>query len=371
MSSSPQSCIKSIKLCNFRNYTKAELDSQGSPVVLLGENGSGKTNVLEAISLLSKGSGLRNIGADCMQNHKSETPWGVHHTVLSNGTQFSVSITKHESKRRLSIDKKASCYSALHDILCIVWLIPQLDHILLKAPSERLRFFDRVVHIFDKDYSSHMIKYEKAKRDRKKVLHEAPQNLNWLTSLESVMASSGVHIAQTRLNVLKILQRTASDNDIDSPFLKFAIHLDSRVFELLDDQERAVDRYLQHMEESRAKDASGQLTSFGIHNDQFQMSDVNKNIMASSCSTGEQKILLLSLLLTAAISKRRIHNQAPIMLLDDIMSHLDNVHKEELIRTIKDVGCQTWITDVDGKNFAGLEKHFKCFHIANNSINPM
>ncbi|ACM49742.1 DNA replication/repair protein RecF [Anaplasma marginale] len=371
MSPSPRSCIQSIKLCNFRNYTRAELESHGHSVVLLGENGSGKTNILEAISLLSKGPGLRNVSAACMQNRESSAPWSVHHAVLSGNAQCSVSITKHENKRRLLIDEKAGLYSTLHNMLCIVWLMPQLDHILLKAPSERLRFFDRVVHIFDKDYSSHIVRYEKAKRDRRKILREAPQDVNWLTSLENVMAASGVCIARMRLNALEILQKTMADNDINSPFLKFNIHLDSAVFELLESQEHAVSRYMQQLGNSRMKDMHGQLTSFGIHNDHFQISNADKNLAASNCSTGEQKILLLSLLLTAAVAKRKVHNQAPIMLLDDIMSHLDYTHKQELVQTIKDVGCQTWITDVDDRNFEGLERHFVRLRITDNSINPV
>ncbi|ACZ48864.1 recombination protein F [Anaplasma centrale str. Israel] len=371
MSSSSRSCIQSIKLCNFRNYTRAELETHGCSVVLLGKNGSGKTNILEAISLLSKGPGLRNVSADCMQNHESGTPWRVHHTVLSGSTQFSVSVTKHENKRRLFIDEKAGLYSTLHNMLCIVWLMPQLDHVLLKAPSERLRFFDRVVHVFDKDYASHIVRYERARRDRRKVLREAPQDLNWLASLENVMAISGVYIAQTRLNALRILQQTMADNNIDSPFLKFTIHLDSGVFELLESQEHAVSQYMQRLKQSRAQDMHGQLTSFGVHNDHFQISHADKNLTASSCSTGEQKILLLSLLLTAAITKHRVHSQAPIMLLDDIMSHLDYTHRQELVQTIKSVGCQTWITDVDERNFEGLEQCFMRFRITDNDIGPV
>ncbi|MGN7661188.1 MAG: DNA replication/repair protein RecF [Anaplasma sp.] len=368
---SPHSCVQSIKLRNFRNYTKAELESGDQSVVLFGRNGAGKTNVLEAISMLSKGSGLRNASPDCMQNCSSETPWGVHHTILSGGTQSSVSIIKHEQKRRLQIDKKAGLYCTLHNILCIVWLIPQLDHTLLKTPSERLRFFDRVVHIFDKDYSTHMVRYERAKRDRRKVLQEAPQNHNWLSSLEHIMATSGLHIAQTRCAVLKILQNTAANNEVCSPFLEFAINLESKVFALLEDQENAVDLYLWHLKEGRAKDMSRPLTSFGIHNDHFQMFNTNKNLAANSCSTGEQKILLLSLLLTAATAKRRIHNQAPIMLLDDIMSHLDSVHKTELTHTIRNIGCQAWITDVDGNNFEDAGQHFRRFHVAENRIDAI
>ncbi|MGN7678689.1 MAG: DNA replication/repair protein RecF, partial [Anaplasma sp.] len=320
----------------------------------------------------SKGPGLRNASPDCMQNCSSETPWGVHHTILSGGTQSSVSITRHEQKRRLQIDKKAGLYSTLHNILCIVWLIPQLDHTLLKTPSERLRFFDRVVHIFDKDYSMHMVKYERARRDRRKVLNEAPHNHNWLSSLEHIMATSGLHIAQTRRAVLQTLRDTATDNEVYSPFLKFAINLESKVFALLEeDQENAMDLYLWRLKEGRTKDMSGQLTSFGIHNDHFQMFNINKNLAANSCSTGEQKILLLSLLLTAATAKRRIHNQAPIMLLDDIMSHLDSVHKAELTHTIRDIGCQAWITDVDNNNFEGAGQHFRRFHVADNRINAI
>ncbi|QLL67216.1 DNA replication/repair protein RecF [Anaplasma phagocytophilum str. Norway variant1] len=371
MSCKFQSYVQGVKLVNFRNYSKVELESNGKSVVLLGENGVGKTNILEAVSLLSKGPGLRNVSADCMQNSGTTIPWLVHYNIVGNGEFFSVDITKKNNKRSVTIDEKASLYSTLHKILCILWLVPQLDHILLKAPTERLRFFDRMVHIFDKDYSLHMVKYEKAKRDRKKILQESPHNHHWLSSLEEIMSTSGVHIAKIRQHVLETLHATLAENSSNSTFFKFIIRLESKVFELLDNPDKAVDAYAERLRSNRNIDAARQCTTFGVHNDNFQVFNEKKDLVASSCSTGEQKILLLSLLLTAATAKHKIDGQAPIMLLDDIMSHLDPQHRKELMSIIEHLGCQVWITDVDEKNFEGFRENFQYFYVANNNVCKM
>lgn len=365
-----QSFVDSIKLVNFRNYAKAELRSEGKSVVLLGENGAGKTNVLEAISLLSKGPGLRSVSAECMQNNASSTPWLVNYRISRPEGLCTVDIARRNNQRAVTIDEKASLYNKLHSLLCIVWLVPQLDHILLKAPTERLRFFDRIVHIFDKDYSQHMVKYEKAKRSRKQLLREYPVNSNWLTSLENIMSISGVQIAQTRHKVLETLHAILRTNRQASSFFKFSIQLDSRVSEFLDAQE-AVQIFADKLRNSREMDTARQCTTFGVHNDNFQIFHENKNLIASNCSTGEQKILLLSLLLTAAIAKHNTDGRPPIMLLDDIMSHLDTNHREELMFIIKELGCQAWITDVDIRNFKGFQEDFQYFHIENNKISKI
>ena len=364
-----QSYIQSVKLVHFRNYLKAELVSNGKSVILLGENGVGKTNILEAVSLLSKGPGMRNVSADCMQNNVSHVPWMISYKIVRDKDCFSVDITRKNNRRYVAIDGKEGLYSSLHRILRIVWLMPQLDHILLKAPTERLRFFDRIVNIFDGNYLPHMVKYEKAKRDRKRVLKECPQNYKWLASLESIMSDSGTHIAQIRHRVLKTLHSTLSSNEHKSAFFKFLINFDSKVFHLLDNNiENTKLKYSELLQNNRPIDTARQCTTFGVHNDNFQILHEEKSLVASSCSTGEQKVLLLSLLLTAATAKHKIDGQAPIMLLDDVMSHLDSKHKEELVDILKHLNCQAWMTDVDTKNFKQFQDYFQCFHIANNCM---
>ncbi|MFV9838792.1 MAG: DNA replication/repair protein RecF [Aaplasma endosymbiont of Hyalomma asiaticum] len=369
MSCEFQSYIQSLKLVHFRNYLKAELESDGKSVILLGENGVGKTNILEAVSLLSKGPGMRNVNTDCMQNNISSVPWLVSYKIVRNDDRLSVDITRKNNRRQISIDGKDGLYGSLHKILRIVWLMPQLDHILLKAPTERLRFFDRIVNIFDENYLLNMVKYEKAKRDRKRILHECPQNHKWLSSLETVMSNSGVRIAIIRHRVLETLHSTLSQNENASAFFKFLISFESEVFNLLgNDIETTIQKYSELLHNNRSIDSCRQCTTFGVHKDNFQILHEGKSLAASSCSTGEQKVLLLSLLLTAATAKHRIDGQAPIMLLDDVMSHLDFKHREELIEILKRLNCQAWMTDVDTKNFKQFQDHFQCFRIAENSI---
>ncbi|KJV69332.1 DNA replication/repair protein RecF [Candidatus Neoehrlichia procyonis] len=361
--------IQKLKLTNFRNYLNTTLEISQQSVILLGDNGVGKTNVLESISLLSKGSGFRNVRIEDMQNYNTNNPLSIHYTINKNNDLFSINITKHNNKRRLLIDNKTQNYSAIHGIACIIWLIPQLDHIFLKSSSERLKFFDRIVHIFDVNYASYITQYEKARRERSKILHISPQDYNWLLSLENIIAINGINIAKIRLKVLKILQKILAENKISSTFLKSSISIHSQIFEILDQGfENAIELYKERLKENRKKDLLQNCVSFGVHNDNFQVLHSEKNLIANHCSTGEQKILLLSLILSAVIAKHEIYSQPSIILLDDIMSHLDKNYKSNLLLSILDIGCQVWITDISIQNFVDYKKYFQYFYISNNTI---
>ncbi|QXK92285.1 DNA replication/repair protein RecF [Neoehrlichia mikurensis] len=369
LNKNPELYIQKLKLINFRNYLNTTLETSQQPVVLIGDNGVGKTNVLESISLLSKGRGFKNVRMDIMQNHNTQSPLSINYQINRNNELFSINITNFNNKRHLLIDNKIQSYFTVHSIACIIWLIPQLDHIFLKSPSERLKFFDRIVHIFDMNYASYIIQYEKARRERSKVLHMSPQDNNWLFSLENIIAINGINIAKVRLKVLKILQKILAENKISSAFLKSSINIHSQIFEILDQEfDNAIEIYKERLKENRKKDLMQNCVSFGVHNDNFQVLHSAKNLIANNCSTGEQKILLLSLILSAVIAKYEIYGQSCIILLDDIMSHLDATYRNNLLLTILDMGCQTWITDINIQNFIDYKKYFQFFYISNNNI---
>ncbi|QLK50131.1 DNA replication/repair protein RecF [Ehrlichia ruminantium] len=363
------SYIQNLRLINFRNYLNIELDTSSKSVVLLGKNGAGKTNILEAISLLSKGTGIRGVSMESMQNSSSDLPWSVSYHIHNQNSIYPIVIAKGNNKRSILISNKNHNYITLHKIISVVWLIPQLDHIFLKSQSERLKFFDRVVHIFDTNYTSYIIKYNKAKQDRNKLLRSNSVDNFWLSSLESIMAENGIKIAQIRLNVVQILQNVLSKNNLSNSFFKAVIEIKSQVFPLLDN-ENSIENYKENLQKSRARDSSTNLVNFGVHNDNVQIFHLEKNLIANCCSTGEQKILLLSLVLSSVLAKQDT-GEYPILLLDDIMSHLDVYHQEKLLETIVSIKCQVWITDIDLKqqNFTKYKEHFKFFHVGDNNIN--
>ncbi|MDR2831767.1 MAG: AAA family ATPase [Rickettsiales bacterium] len=198
--------IKKLKLHNFRNHSNFELDSDDSSVVITGKNGIGKTNILEAISLLAKSNGMKKAKASEMQNRFSNEDWAVHYDFF-NGTDFnSIGIAKSFNKKLIQIDGKTqSSYSSLYRTSNVIWLISQMDYVLLSSPSDRLKFLDRIVSLFEENYTCCYMKYRKAKHERSKLLRENILDENWLSSLENVMAVNAVNILHMRLSVLKIL----------------------------------------------------------------------------------------------------------------------------------------------------------------------
>lgn len=205
--------IKKLKLHNFRSHSNFELDSDDSSVVITGKNGIGKTNILEAISLLAKSNGMKKAKASEIQNRFSNEDWVVHYDFF-NGMDFnSIGIAKSFDKKLIQIDGKTqSSYSSLYKISNVIWLIPQMDYVLLNSPSDRLKFLDRIVSLFEENYTCCYMKHRKAKRERSKLLRENTLDENWLSSLENIMAVNAVSILRMRSSVLKTLQDTIDNH---------------------------------------------------------------------------------------------------------------------------------------------------------------
>ncbi|MGN7618894.1 MAG: AAA family ATPase [Ehrlichia sp.] len=245
-----RSHISHLKLINFRNYSNLEIDTSNKSVVLLGKNGTGKTNILESISLLSKGTGIRGVNAETMQNSSSNSPWSISYQIHTQNGIYPITISRSNNKRSILISNKNQSYITLHKITNIVWLIPQLDHIFFKSQSERLKFFDRIAHIFDIKYASYIIKYNKAKQERSKLLRNNPLDNLWLSGLESIIAENGIHISRVRFKVLQTLQDSLLKNSTPYSLLKAIIKIQSQVFDLLS-HENSVEIYKEHLKKQQ------------------------------------------------------------------------------------------------------------------------
>ena len=350
--------VKKLKLHNFRNYTNFELSSKGTSVVITGKNGIGKTNILEAISLLAKSNGIKRAKANEMQNRFSDKDWVIHYDFF-NGVDFnSIGIAKYSNKKLIQIDGKVqSSHLSLYRISNVIWLIPQMDQVLLNSPSDRLKFLDRIVSLFKEDYTCCYMKYRKAKSERSKLLRENILNESWLLSLEKVMADNSVSILRMRLSVLELLQDTI-DNHSSQLFPKANLKLRSQV-SLTDTEEYLWNQF----KKNREKDIKTGRVNFGVHNDNFQVAYQKNDTPINLCSTGEQKLLLLSIILSSVKARCTYHNRAPILLLDDIMSHLDKRYRETLIKEVLNIQCQTWITDVNHENFNSYHSSFEYFDL--------
>ncbi len=354
--------IKSLKLYNFRNYLDFELNCDEHSVVLLGNNGAGKTNILEAISLLSKGRGMRNASVSEMQNNSIDAKWAAHYTFFDGNDLNSVGIASNGDRRLIKVNNKTqSNYSLLNTLSDVIWFMPQMDCILLKGPSERLRFFDRIVSTFKEKYALYFIKYRRAKTERSRLLKENILDDNWLKSLEDIMASCGTHISSMRFSVLQVLQE-AINQDSTNFLPKATLKLDTQLLKEKDFDE-SVSYYKGYLKHNREKDSLYNRVSFGVHNDNFQIFYQQKQLSSSLCSTGEQKLLLLSVII-ASVKVR--YTKPPILLLDDVISHLDEKYRKVILKEILDIGCQTWISDVNYKNFLEYSKSFEFFTIENN-----
>ncbi|MGL9717101.1 MAG: DNA replication/repair protein RecF [Wolbachia sp.] len=350
--------IKKLKLHNFRNHSSFALDLSENSVVITGKNGIGKTNILEAISLLAKSNGMKKAKASEMQNRFSNEDWAVHYGFF-NGTDFnSIGIAKNLNKKLIQIDGKTqSSYSSLYRISNVIWLIPQMDYILLNSPSDRLKLLDRIVSLFEENYTYCYMKYRKAKHERSKLLRENILDENWLSSLENVMAVNAVSMLRMRLSVLKMLQDTI-DNHSTELFPKASLKFSSQLT-----SSDTAEHFQSHLKKNREKDSLTGRVTFCVNNDKFQVFCQRRDIPVNLCSTGEQKLLLLSIILSS-VKARCIHrNKAPLLLLDDIMSHLDKHYRKVLIEEILSIQCQTWVTDVDRNNFNNYINYFKLIEL--------
>lgn len=353
-------CVRSLKLYNFRNYLNSELNCDGCSVVIVGNNGVGKTNILEAVSLLSKGKGIRSANASEMRNSAANIDWVAHYDFFDGNNLNSIGIASKQDRKLISINgKMQSNYSLLNELSNVIWFAPQMDYILLKGPGTRLKFFDRIVSTFKEKYALYFIKYRRAKSERSKLLKENILDDGWLTGLEDIMASCGTHISLMRFSVLQVLQ----NQDLSTSLPKAALQLTTQLPSEKDFDE-IVSHYKNCLKQNRGKDSLYNRVSFGVHNDNFQIFHQQKQLESNLCSTGEQKLLLLSIVIASV----KARHTSPILLLDDVMSHLDRQYREAILKEILSIGCQTWISDVNDQNFSEYKESFKFFTIENNQI---
>ncbi|WP_353278452.1 DNA replication/repair protein RecF [Wolbachia endosymbiont (group B) of Longitarsus flavicornis] len=351
--------IKKLKLYNFRSHSNFELDLDDRPVVVTGKNGIGKTNILEAISLLAKSNGMKKAKINEMQNRRSNESWVVYYDFFNGAELNSIGIGKNLNKKLIQIDGKTqSSYSSLYRISNVIWLIPQMDYILLNSPSDRLKFLDRIVSLFEENYTYCYMKYRKAKHERSKLLRENILDESWLSSLENVMATNAIDILRMRSSVLKILQDTI-DNHSCKLFPKASLKFSSQL--TLDD---TTEYFQNRLKENREKDSLTGRVTFSVHNDNFWVFCQKGDMPINLCSTGEQKLLLLSIILSSVKARCIHYNKAPLLLLDDIMSHLDKDYRKVLMEEVLSIQCQTWITDVNQDNFNNYLCSFKFFELS-------
>ncbi|WHQ47070.1 MAG: AAA family ATPase [Candidatus Midichloria sp.] len=333
--------IKNIHLICFRNHLnfKAELDSE--LVVISGENGAGKTNILEAISLFAPGRSFRNCKFDEIINNQevSCNEWGVH--ITFRDMKFSTGYFPNFLRK---IKKNGEHLKSQSDILKdikVLWLLPQMENIFLGPASSRRKFFDSICYNLFPEHAKNILRYEYYLKSRLKLLQTECIDTDWLNSVESNLAKFTILIQESRKSTLDILKEQIKN--ISSKFLRPDIEL-VNLIEPLENE-----FILRSFNQCRILDKKSGRSNFGAHKTDLLVIDHNKGQKAELCSTGEQKALLISFFLTQALAIKTINGIAPIMLMDEILAYFDPLKQAEVINELRNLSTQIWITTTKSK----------------------
>lgn len=371
------SYLTKLTLQNYRCYAQTSLDKlQSGLIVLCGANGAGKTNILEAISLLTPGRGLR--GAKALDIQKSDSPvaWGISAKLDMDGVDITLGTGLNpDNDRRMSRINGALAKSqmALADYLACLWLTPQMDRLFLEGSSGRRRFLDRMIFAFDPSHSGRVTRYENAMRQRSKLLSEKSWEESWVKGLEKQMAETGVAITAARMDFLdKLKSSFLSDNETKGYFPKASLTLLGTVEDLLDQYPalEAENKFVELLGKSRAYDAIAGGAKHGAHKTDLDVVYVTKKMPAAQCSTGEQKALLISIILAHGRLMNAERGAPPILLLDEIAAHLDEDRREALFSQLRAMGGQVWMTGTDPILFKSIKNQAQFFNVKSAQITP-
>jgi len=342
--------ISNLTLSHFRSHKISKLSLDGRPVVVFGKNGTGKTNILEAVSLFSPGRGLRRATANDIKRNPEAIGWKIEGRVKNRISEYEISISSENGEpRRLLLDGKKASIMRLGQILRIVWLVPSMDRIWIEGSSGRRRFLDRLTLSYFPDHAEISLSYEKAMRERNRLLKEKIYNDNWYTALEIEMAKSAVAIQKARLEAIKYLSE--AQNHLTGKFPKADLLLVDSDKIIITDKEEVI----QALRNSRSSDMILGRTSVGPHKSDLQVVYADKLTLAKDCSTGEQKAILISIILANAKSLAKISDVSPIVLLDEVSAHLDKERQAALYNEICQLGVQAWMTGTGPELFSELK----------------
>lgn len=327
----------------------------GRPVAVFGPNGAGKTNILEAISLLSPGRGLRRAGAEELPRRPEALGWKVSATVGGHEIETGADGA---SSRSVTIDGKAATQTALGRVARILWLVPVMDRLWLEGGDGRRRFLDRMVLSFHPDHAEAVLTYEKAMRERNRLLKDQVRDPAWYEALEAQMADSGAQMAARRRAVVARLMAAQTAGGAAFPTA------DLSIFYPDGGGNEDAESLVAVLAEGRARDLTAGRTLNGPHRADLGAVWAAKGVSAAQCSTGEQKALLISLILANARALKTDIGAAPILLLDEVAAHLDAGRRAALYDELCALGAQAFMTGTGAELFDTLEGRAQMFEVA-------
>jgi DNA replication and repair protein RecF len=352
--------LEQINVQNYRNFSELLLDFTNGINIIIGLNGSGKTSILEAISLLSPGKGLKLANFNDVCKSGAGT-WKTEFRLQSKlgKAEITTDFSTKNKLRKISYNGSKIASSELSNLLNVVWLTPQMEDLFLGSSSNRRRFLDRIVYNYDTRHAKALVKYEHFMRERNKILSQKDfmSQYSWLTTLEEKMAIEAKSIEYARQNAMNLMQE--SIDLLETPFPKAYLEI-SELFKEQGKIDGFIESYMHILKMNRQKDSYSSRTNFGVHKSDLLVSHKSQERLARICSTGEQKALLISVILASIEFILRNTQTTPIILLDELFVHLDDCKKKHLAEYITSSKLQTFITATD---IIGIEQLAKNAHI--------
>ena len=364
--------ITNLILTNFRNYQSLQLDTGGNSVVLTGQNGAGKTNVLEAISLLIPGRGLRLAKFEDLAHRSSLLPWGVKvtaQTMVGESIIGTAQSTDSKTRRSIRINGANTTQIELENYLSCIWLTPQMDGLFTSGTTARRRFLDRLIWGFDKHHIRRIRDYSRGLYARSILLKKSKKaEEDWLNVIEWEIVRHGVAIAAARILMIERINAVTCFNA--PPFPRAMMSIDGSVENWLQNHnaQETEDIFRRALRDGRDGDALTASTRIGTHRSDVLVEHLEKSIDASLCSTGEQKGLLIAIIFSVVKLQKLETGYTPVLLLDDIATHLDKTRYSAVFDAVDSLGPQVWYTGVHPTTFSCLPKDHQRFSVHNNMI---
>ena len=353
-----------LSLRHFRNHADTRLPALGPFNILTGDNGAGKTNVLEAISLLAPGRGMRR--ASLTEIVGTDGPGGFVVSADMAGVKIGTGVTADSpDRRKVRVNGAPASANSLAEWLSVIWLTPAMDRLFAESAGGRRQFLDRLVLAIDPQHARHASRYELAVRERNRLLSEetSPDPV-WLEAIETRMADYGTRLAASRAAVIVELE-TSLDSEPEGPFAKPSLSLASG-------EPRSENAWRETWRTARSRDRQAKRTLDGPHRDDLVVTMRQKNQAAALCSTGEQKAMLIAIILAHSALVASLRGTAPLLLLDEVAAHLDPVRRAALYERLAARPGQVWMTGTDPELFTGINDalHFTVAHgsVAQNAI---
>lgn len=369
--------ISRLTLTNFRNYPALSLDLRPGAVVFTGDNGAGKTNLLEAISFLTPGRGLRRAPYADVVREASGNGFSIHAVIegefgdveIGTGT----SGMEGEAGRRVRINgANARSADDMLEWLRVLWLTPAMDTLFTGPAGDRRRFLDRLVLAIDPSHGQRALDYEKAMRGRNRLLGEDRYDRQWFEAIETQMAETGVAIAAARAEMVRLLAAMIEKLPASGPFPQADISLSGTLESQIDHQPAVEieEGFRRALAEGRERDRAAGRTLEGPHRSDLIVMHRPKAMPAELCSTGEQKALLVGIIVSHARLCGEMSGTVPILLLDEIAAHLDAGRRAALFSILEELGCQAFMTGTEPALFSSLRGKAQFLTVDHGSVRP-